>query len=252
MINKLLHADIIDVLRYDRQEGKTLTAARSFHALSFRLESDGFFQTNGKKIKTRTGDIAYVPPGLAYSVLGAQERIIVIHFHMPGDAGRDIRIFHPEHPERYRTLFESILSCYEQKGADCEYRTSALFYTILADIARERASADGDHADPIHSAARQMENAVADPSFSISALASHFYMSEAYFRRRFKAAFDVSPKQYLENLRFARALSLLEAGYFTQTEIAERCGFSDVKYFRSAFRCHFGQTISQYKKRFHE
>lgn len=249
MINELLYADIIDVLRFERQSGKTYTAERSFHALSFRLESDGFFLSDGKKIKTQAGDIAYVPSGLAYSLSGARERIIVIHFNAPITPGQGICVFHPERPERYRTLFESILTCHEKKEPDCDYRIAALFYTILADVARDRSSENVEFTDPIRIAARQIESCVADPSFSIGALAKRYYMSEAYFRRRFKAVFGVSPKQYLENVRFARAVSLLESGYFTQTEIAERCGFSDVKYFRSAFSNFFGQTISQYKKR---
>ena len=41
---------------------------------------------------------------------------------------------------------------------------------------------------------------------------------------------------------------LLGSRYFSQKQIAERCGFSDVKYFRNAFKAATGKTPRQYGK----
>ena len=39
----------------------------------------------------------------------------------------------------------------------------------------------------------------------------------------------------------------IQSKYYTQREIAERCGFSDVEYFRCAFKTKTGQTIAEYE-----
>ena len=55
-----------------------------------------------------------------------------------------------------------------------------------------------------------------------------------------------SIKEYLDTLRIQYAKSLLETGYFSQTEIASRCGFSDAGYFRTVFKRKLGKNIRQY------
>ena len=51
---------------------------------------------------------------------------------------------------------------------------------------------------------------------------------------------------YLDTLRINYAKSLLEAGYFSQKEIAARCGFLDVGYFRTMFKKKTGKSMKQY------
>jgi AraC-like DNA-binding protein len=58
----------------------------------------------------------------------------------------------------------------------------------------------------------------------------------------------MSPKQYLDDVRIEHAKVLLESAYYTQAEIAARCGFDDVKYFRTAFKHHTGKTPGAYMK----
>ena len=45
------------------------------------------------------------------------------------------------------------------------------------------------------------------------------------------------------------APQLLRSGYYTVEQVAKQSGFSDVKYFRTAFTKHFGCTPTQYKAR---
>jgi len=47
-------------------------------------------------------------------------------------------------------------------------------------------------------------------------------------------------------MRVNYAKSLLETGYFSQKEIAARCGFLDVGYFRTMFRKKMGKSMKQY------
>ena len=42
------------------------------------------------------------------------------------------------------------------------------------------------------------------------------------------------------------AKELLRSGYYKTREIAEMSGFSDVKYFRTAFKKRFGITVGEF------
>ena len=52
----------------------------------------------------------------------------------------------------------------------------------------------------------------------------------------------------LLELRFDHATRLLSSGYYTPKQVAALSGFSDVKYFRTAFTHRFGITPTAYQK----
>lgn len=56
--------------------------------------------------------------------------------------------------------------------------------------------------------------------------------------------FDLSPKQYLLNLRMNHALELLVENELSIKEIAFACGFNDEKYFSKAFKNKYGYPPS--------
>ena len=76
---------------------------------------------------------------------------------------------------------------------------------------------------------------------------------------RLKRQTRQSPKSYLTSRRMHETqimntawssdapLPGIQSKYYTQREIAERCGFSDVEYFRCAFQAKTGQTIAEYE-----
>lgn len=72
-------------------------------------------------------------------------------------------------------------------------------------------------------------------------------LSEYHFFRLFKAAFNISPQQYLINKRMERSLELLQSGNYTVSEAAFATGFSDIYSFSRAFKKHFGISPQKYK-----
>ena len=55
-----------------------------------------------------------------------------------------------------------------------------------------------------------------------------------------------SPNDFIRIFRLERAAELLTAEGLNVTEVADRVGFSDPKYFSSCFRRHFGVSPSKY------
>jgi AraC-like DNA-binding protein len=72
-------------------------------------------------------------------------------------------------------------------------------------------------------AARRLQD---DCTLSVRALASELHLSERHLRRKFTAAYGVSPKQFARLVRMTRALELRQRG-FGWLDVVSSCGFSD-------------------------
>ncbi len=70
------------------------------------------------------------------------------------------------------------------------------------------------------------------------------------FLRRFTAATGLTPLNYLQNLRIARAQEALEATRAPVSRIACEAGYSDLPAFSRLFRARVGLSPGQYRRRF--
>ncbi len=89
------------------------------------------------------------------------------------------------------------------------------------------------------------EARLADPAFTVDALADDVAMSPRQLARKIKALTDETPGALLRRLRLARAASLLRAGA-TVAEATDAVGFASRSQFGSAFRAAYGVTPSVY------
>lgn len=81
-------------------------------------------------------------------------------------------------------------------------------------------------------------------SISIHDAARDAALSEYHFFRLFKAAFGITPQQYLIQIRLLKSLDLLCTGNYSVTEASIVTGFADVFSFSKAFKKHFGISPS--------
>ena len=82
---------------------------------------------------------------------------------------------------------------------------------------------------------------------TVAYLAKTAHISEAYFRRLFKAEYNTSPKKYISKLRIKYASELIATGYYSLPQVAEMSGFSDYRYFSVEFKRHMGCSPSKYR-----
>ena len=61
-------------------------------------------------------------------------------------------------------------------------------------------------------------------------------MSRTSFYNKLKALTAQAPADFVRNIRLKHAAELLKEGKYSVTEVAERTGFCDGKYFREALR----------------
>ena len=83
---------------------------------------------------------------------------------------------------------------------------------------------------------------------SLGEISQKLSYSKTHIIREFKAAYGITPYEYMLNRRFEMAASLLKNTALSITDISEKLGFCDSRYFSSCFTKRFKTTPSAYRK----
>ncbi|MDC5856951.1 helix-turn-helix domain-containing protein [Vibrio europaeus] len=93
-------------------------------------------------------------------------------------------------------------------------------------------------------------NSHLDKSISVDLLAEKASMSRRTFDRKFRASFNLSPKEWLIQQRIERAKGLLEIESHSIERLASMAGFESATTLRHHFRRLVGVSPQQYRKQF--
>lgn len=247
MLSDNISVNILDVLSFKWKKPHCHTPKRPFNALSLRLSSESDFLYKGQKIRAENGCVSFVPAGVEYDRITKGDDMIVFHFDMSGFVTEEIQVFTPPDAEVYRKLFKQALNIWRKKEPGYKYAATAVFYQILSRLTIDGSVERKTGSQFVSDSARFIEAHFSDPNLGIKQLAERACVSEAYFRKKFGELYGVSPKKYLTTVRIQYAMSLLRTEFYSQKEIAEMCGFSDVKYFRTAFKAKTGKSAKEFK-----
>lgn len=88
-----------------------------------------------------------------------------------------------------------------------------------------------------------------DTEFDLEKLGVEMGMSKSTLHRKMKAAMDMTPLDFIRNVRLKRACDMLRGGTLTVSEVAYAVGFSNPKYFTKCFKQEFGMTPSEYAQK---
>ena len=91
-----------------------------------------------------------------------------------------------------------------------------------------------------------IEKNMGDSDFNVEMLSNLHYMSRTSFFNKLKALTGYAPADYIRLIRLQHAAQLLKQGEYTITEIADKVGFSDAKYFREVFKKYYGISPTQF------
>jgi AraC-like DNA-binding protein len=125
----------------------------------------------------------------------------------------------------------------------------ALMYQIFGQLQQLQSQDTPTVPASIEPGIEMLHRSFRDPHLTVASLAKACFVSEVYFRRVYRACMGESPLQTILELRFRYARNLLRSGYYTPKQAAELSGFSDVKYFRVAFKKRYNETPSEYISR---
>ena len=235
-----------DVFVYKQKNEKLNISPRTYAALSFKACTSGRYISEGTVTKHAPGALCLVPADVAYRRESKEEDIYVIQFDATPLLPREIRVLPVDDVAAYREKFETALALWQEQAPGYYYRVAAILYELFAEVAAPMEQA-ANKKDDLAKAHQYMEEHFSNASLSIEQMARRAHISPAYFRRRFAERYGTTPKQYLDSLRMQHAKELLQTGYYSTREIAERCGFSDASYFCTAFRRHTGKSVTAYR-----
>lgn len=246
MLPENLAISVTDVLNYHQKREKLFVSARTYSAITLRLKTPGKYICKGKTISFEPGSICIIPAGVSYERNNLEEDILVIHFHMLDYIMEEIQVYKVHDVEKYKALFTKALSIKYENDVGSTYRITSIVYEILSELTRDVGFTANLKDNRILESAEYIRQNFWNSELSIENLAKQACVSPAYYRREFKRVYGTSPKDYLDTLRIQYAKSLLETGYFSQKEIAWRCGYTDVDYFRTVFKRKIGKSIKAY------
>lgn len=239
---------ILGVYRVKSSSESMSERKRLHSAISLRIKgkSSFFYGENGNIRKDAAdGTVTYLPAGLDYHrVTGGSEERIVIHL-AESVLPQEMEIETVHGCEGLTPDFEALLREWESGEITSYNRSMQLLYGIFTALQTQ----NGENETvprAIIAGVRLMENSFRNPELKISTLAKASHVSETYFRRVYGEHFGISPVKALSELRFGYAIRLLSTGYYKISEVAWLSGFSDAKYFRSAFRKRYGVPPSKY------
>lgn len=236
---------ITGIFYYERDTRDVSELGRTHTAISYRIQGSSTFYTNGQALPAGTGDIAYIPPGVAYRHKNdTAEKVIILHLHTLGPCDDRIQVI--PHAQELESMFRQLLESWEEGTGVSYNRSMSQLYRIFEALQHKQARQEPPVPPAIAPGIELMRRSFRDPRLTVGALSQACFVSEVYFRRVYRAYAGQSPLQAILELRFRYARELLRSGYYSPKQAAEAAGFSDVKYFRVAFKKRYGQTPSQY------
>ena len=82
-------------------------------------------------------------------------------------------------------------------------------------------------------------------SLTLVDIADNVFISPTYLQKVFTAEMNISPSQYVLNMRLEKAKELLQSTEIPVVDIASTIGFKNAGHFATVFKRHVGQTPTQ-------
>jgi signal transduction histidine kinase/ligand-binding sensor domain-containing protein/DNA-binding response OmpR family regulator len=96
--------------------------------------------------------------------------------------------------------------------------------------------------------AQIIDENIDNPEFSVSSLAKEMLISRGYLHKKMISLSNLSPIDFIINIRLKKSLGLLHNFNKNISEVAYAVGYNDPKYFSRLFKKQFGQSPTEYQE----
>lgn len=210
---------------------------------------------DGQIVLARSGEIVYCPLGSEYTVRfydfeTDDSNTVGVNFLLHDLEGKPfiftekIAVF-PTENASYKSMFYKMVH-YSQMPLICAGKLKSILYNLIFHLCEQRKQI---HFDKYRIIAKGISYLEEDERqlMSIQEVAAMCNVSEAYFRRMFKAYSGMSPQAYRTSSKITRAKAYLKHGELSISEITEMLGFTDTAYFTKQFHKLVGCTPHEYR-----
>lgn len=236
---------------------------RDNYVLHFIVDGKGKFTIDGTTTQLKTGDMFILPKGkVAFYQADDEHPWTYLWVGFSGSKVENIlnKTQLLDHYFCHSTLESKVLDQIvkltqfrDQKLDDItELQLIAELYKLLAFLIEEfpsKAMSDGSILiqNYIKQAKKIIHTQYGNP-LKISDIAKKLNLNRSYLYKIFKEETGYSLKDYLIQIRMEKSADLLTSTTFHISEIANAVGFPDALAFSKAFKKHFGQSPSNYRK----
>ncbi|MDU0355126.1 AraC family transcriptional regulator [Paraglaciecola aquimarina] len=232
-----------------------------YNRLYYVRSGEGVLQFKDKKITLKAGHMYLIP---AYQLVShyciGKIDFTWVHFQARIDAGLDLFMLYGEAlsldcnllPHIENDFLALVELCKSDSPRSTFSRTKLLLSLLDPAMEAFEKSNEGLHSFRHQSLLPALtminENVVNAPDVKEMAEAANF--TPEHFSRKFKAAFNISPKRYILQKRIALAKQKLLLANVNVEQIAEQCGFCDIFYFSRVFKQEIGLSPSAFRKEY--
>lgn len=216
---------------------------RSHYGLALCISGKNQYLLDGKTYVLEPGNAMLLPQHSTYEIHSVKDGVFpFIDFTCDNFHCSEICIFPLEDPQTLLKEFDIMKDLFLFK--ESRLKIISKFYGILHALSQTQRNMH----NPLAPAIRYIEKHIADPNLSNAALAKEMGISEVYLRKLFATHHNISPKQYILNIRIHKAQQLLTDTDLSIGAIAEQCGFTGPYHFCQIFKKRTGVTPSAYAK----
>ena len=97
-----------------------------------------------------------------------------------------------------------------------------------------------------------VKNNIANEAFNVNQFSEDLGVSRSMLFVKIKAWANLTPKDFIQEIRLKYAARLLEVDKFTIAEISQKVGFKRQKYFSACFQKKYGLTPTKYSQKFNK
>lgn len=232
---------------------------RSYHVIHFVLSGKGALHINQHVFQCQKGDVFIIPSGKVsfyqasstdpwsyawINFLGINSEMYVYQLMTSSD---DVYVLHGLDTEKYKKCILEILSIFNNNISSYFYANSVLLRIIsylYADVGfQEKSWGKISIADEI----KFYLDMKYSEKLRLQDVARKFNVHPNYMTRIFHEKFNVSPKQYLMDLKLKKACRLLTTTEFPVSTISSSLGFDDQMAFSKTFKKEYGKSPSAYR-----
>ena len=229
------------------------------------LSGKGTFQIEGEVFSLRANDAFFIPNGI--SAQYTADRYDPWKYMWVGFSGlmsfdvMTLAGFSKQCPVRHMatvssemySYIEGMIDAYRLTSAD-EFRRNGFFFHFISDLIdgyhdQKAAGEVGNHQCYLyaHQAYDYIMRNFAK-KICISSLADTIGISRSHLFTCFKKTYQISPKQFLDQVRMEHAASMLISKKLYISEIARNVGYDDELAFSKAFKCYFDRCPTDFRK----
>lgn len=235
---------------------------RQEYTLHYVLSGRGWYEIDNKRYEVKSGDTFATFPDILLS-FGVDESdpwlLYWVNFHGTkaaaycGIAGISIKnpVVHHINDTFIKNIDEYLDTVMDKNCFYSELLPTACLFNCLAEIERTVKTSEPQEASHklyVSNAIAYMEHHYWE-QIRISSLAKYLGIEKSYLYRIFKKETNVSPVEYLMNLRIEKAKYLIRQGYNFQ-ETATSVGINDIFYFSKLFKKVTGYSPSEFRRSF--